>query len=103
MLDHGKQWIEISVHIYKAARFGMYAQLRPRPLFKYFFKSSRAARQSNESVREAGHQFFALVHGFHDAEIRYTSMRDLTLNEGAGHHSGHLAAGGEHFVRKRAH
>ncbi len=48
--DHADLWIEISIDIQKAARFGMDTQLRPSPLFEDLLKRAYAAGERNEGI-----------------------------------------------------
>ncbi len=81
-----------AIHVQKAARPLVYAQLRPREHLAELLQRPVGAGQRDEAVREVRHQFLALVHRADDVEFGEACMGDLPRNQRLGYHADDFAA-----------
>jgi hypothetical protein len=81
----------------------MQTKLRPRQHFAKLVQRPESARQSNEGIRQFGHQRLALVHRADDMEFRQTLVTDLPCHEVFGDDSYPLAACFQSGVRDYPH
>ena len=96
MVQEMKQRIVETLDIQQPAGFVMQLKLRPSDDLAELFQRSISAGQSNEAVREIGHQRFAFVHGFDDAQIFQMLVRHFLVNQKARDHADDIAAVFQH-------
>ena len=103
VVEEREERAPVAEGVQQSHRFGVNAELGPGENLAELIKGAIAAWHSDERIGEIGHESFALMHGFDDAEIGESAVGDFAVDEGGGDDSDDFAAVSEGGVGERAH
>ncbi len=102
-VEKAEQQVEVTANVEQANGLVVEAELGPCQGLEQFVESAKAARQSEERIRELAHESLPVMHGLDDMLLGEPGMGDLLIHQGAGNHANHDAAGFQSRIGESAH
>jgi len=102
-VEESQEGVVEALDVQQAVGLAAKTELRPGEDFGEFLEGAEAAGQSDEGVREFGHEGLAFMNGGDDAEVLEAKVRDFFICEAFWNNADDFAAAGKHGTGNDAH